>query len=208
MKKRIFHFLVIFLISFNFQYCGYNTIQELDEQVNADLAEVLNQYKRRADLVPQLVKVVEGYADFEKEVLTEVTKARGNVGSIQMTPELLNNPENFKKFQEAQSTLGNALQRLLVVSERYPNLKANENFRDLQAQLEGTENRIAVARGRYIKSVQAYNTYIRKFPGLIWAKLFGYETKVSFTTDSPENFQKMDPNISAPPQIDFKKKDK
>lgn len=208
MMGKFFQFFLVSLFVFSFQNCGFNTIQELDEQVNADLAEVLNQYKRRADLVPQLVKVVEGYADFEKEVLIEVTKARGNVGSIQMTPEMLNNPENFKKFQEAQNTLGGALQRLLVVTERYPDLKANENFRDLQAQLEGTENRIAVARGRYIKSVQAYNTYIRKFPGLIWAKIFGYQTKVSFTTDSPESFQKMDPNINAPPQIDFKKKEK
>jgi LemA protein len=201
---RNFLFLILFV--FFTQNCGFNTIQELDEQVNADMAELLNQYKRRADLIPQLVKVVESYADFEKEVLTEVTRARSSVGSLQLTPEMLKNPENFEKFQSAQSTLGGALQRLLVVAEKYPNLKANENFRDLQAQLEGTENRIAVARGRYIKSVQAYNTYIRKFPGLVWAKIFGYETKVSFTTENPDSIQKIDSNVSNPPDINFKKK--
>jgi LemA protein len=198
--------LVIFFV-FSFHNCGYNTIQELDEQVNADTAEVLNQYKRRADLIPQLVKVVEGYADFERDVLTEVTKARSSVGSLQLTPEMLKDPENLQKFQAAQSSLGGALQRLLVVSEKYPDLKANEGFRDLQSQLEGTENRIAVARGRYIKSIQAYNTYIRKFPGVVWARIFDYQVKVSLTTDNPDSIQKVDSDAISPPNIDFKKKE-
>lgn len=202
--KRII--LVLFFV-FSFQNCGYNTIQELDEQVNADTAEVLNQYKRRADLIPQLVKVVEGYADFERDVLTEVTKARSSVGSLQLTPEMLKDPENLQKFQAAQSSLGGALQRLLVVSEKYPDLKANEGFRDLQSQLEGTENRIAVARGRYIKSIQAYNTYIRKFPGVVWARIFDYQVKVSLTTDNPDSIQKVDSDAISPPNIDFKKKE-
>jgi LemA protein len=150
-----------------FMNCGYNRIQELDEEVNANMAEILNQYKRRADLIPGLVKIVEGYASHEKEVLVEITKARSSVGGLQATPELVNNPEAFKNFQNAQNSLGSALQRLLVVTERYPDLKANEGFRDLQAQLEGTENRIAVARGRYIKAVQEYNVTIRQFPTVL-----------------------------------------
>ncbi|MCB1176867.1 MAG: LemA family protein, partial [Leptospiraceae bacterium] len=182
-----------------------NRIQELDEQVKADFAEVLNQYKRRADLVPQLIKVVQAAADFEKDTLAEITKARSSVGGLQATPELINNKEAFEKFQTLQNNLGGALQRLMVVSERYPELKATEGFRDLQVQLEGTENRIAVARRRFIKSVQGYNTYIRKFPAVIWAKIFDYEVKPSFTMDNADSIQKMDSDISKPPEMDFKK---
>ena len=189
--------------------CGYNRIQELDEEVNAQMAEILNQYKRRADLIPGLVKIVEGYASHEKEVLVEIAKARSGVGGLQATPELLNNPEAFKNFQNAQNSLGSALQRLLVVTERYPELKANEGFRDLQAQLEGTENRIAVARGRYIKSVQEYNVTIRQFPTVITAKMFGYGTKSSFTTENESDIKNLPSDIVKPPEMDFgKKKDK
>ena len=189
--------------------CGYNRIQELDEEVNAQMAEILNQYKRRADLIPGLVKIVEGYASHEKEVLVEIAKARSGDGGLQATPELLNNPEAFKNFQNAQNSLGSALQRLLVVTERYPELKANEGFRDLQAQLEGTENRIAVARGRYIKSVQEYNVTIRQFPTVITAKMFGYGTKSSFTTENESDIKNLPSDIVKPPEMDFgKKKDK
>ena len=189
--------------------CGYNRIQELDEEVNAQMAEILNQYKRRADLIPGLVKIVEGYASHEKEVLVEIAKARSGVGGLQATPELLNNPQAFKNFQNAQNSLGSALQRLLVVTERYPELKANEGFRDLQAQLEGTENRIAVARGRYIKSVQEYNVTIRQFPTVITAKMFGYGTKSSFTTENESDIKNLPSDIVKPPEMDFgKKKDK
>lgn len=186
--------------------CGYNRIQELDEEVNAQMAEILNQYKRRADLIPGLVKIVEGYASHEKEVLVEIAKARSGVGGLQATPELLNNPEAFKNFQNAQNSLGSALQRLLVVTERYPELKANEGFRDLQAQLEGTENRIAVARGRYIKSVQEYNVTIRQFPTVITAKMFGYGTKSSFTTENESDIKNLPSDIIKPPEMDFGKK--
>ena len=148
--------------------CGYNQIQINDEKVTASWAEVLNQYKRRADLVPNLVNVVKGYADHEREVLTEVTKARADVAGMKVTPELVNDPAAMAKFQQAQAGLSGALSRLMVVVERYPNLKADANFRDLQAQLEGTENRISVARRDYIAAVEHYNTEIRTFPGRIW----------------------------------------
>ena len=203
MKKILFLTLILFLTN-----CGYNRIQELDEDVKAQMSEILNQYKRRADLIPSLIKVVEGYASHEKEVLTEVTKARSSVGGIQATPELLNNPQAFQNFQNAQNSLGSALQKLLVVVERYPDLKANEGFRDLQAQLEGTENRIAVARGRYIKSVQEYNTTIRKFPTVITAKIFGYDLKTSFTTENESEIKNLPSDISKPPEVNFGKKDK
>ena len=144
--------------------CGYNQIQVNDEQVKSAWAEVLNQYKRRADLIPNLVQVVQGYASHEREVLTQVTEARSRVGSMQVTPELLNDPEALARFQQAQGQLTSALSRLLVVAENYPNLKADANFRDLQAQLEGTENRITVARGRYVKAVETYNIGVRTFP--------------------------------------------
>jgi LemA protein len=179
--------------------CGYNQIQVTDEQTSAAWSEVLNQYKRRADLVPNLVSVVQGYAAHEKEVLTRVTEARAQVGSIQVTPELLNDPAAFAKFQQAQSGLGSALSRLLVVAENYPQLKADANFRDLQAQLEGTENRIAVARNRYIKAVQDYNILRRQFPTNLTGMLFGYQEKANFTVENEKA-------IAEPPKVEFGKK--
>ena len=176
--------------------CGYNQIQINDESVNAAWSEVLNQYKRRADLIPNLVSVVQGYASHEKEVLTRVTEARANVAGLKATPELINDPAAFAKFQKAQSELGGALARLLVVAENYPNLKADANFRDLQAQVEGTENRITVARNRYIKSVQEYNVSVRTFPNSLTASVMGWKTKANFTVDDEKA-------ISAPPTIKF-----
>ena len=176
--------------------CGYNQIQINDESVTAAWSEVLNQYKRRADLIPNLVSVVQGYASHEKEVLTRVTAARANVAGMKATPELINDPEAFAKFQKAQSELGGALSRLLVVSENYPNLKADANFRDLQAQVEGTENRITVARNRYIKSVQEYNISVRTFPNSLTASVMGWKTKANFTVDDEKA-------ISSPPAIKF-----
>ena len=176
--------------------CGYNQIQTIDEQVNAAWSEVLNQYKRRADLVPNLVAVVQGYASHEKEVLTRVTEARSQVGAIKATPELLNDPEAFAKFQQAQASMSSALSRLLVVAENYPQLKADANFRDLQAQVEGTENRITVARNRYIKAVQDYNVGVRTFPNNLTAMMFSYKTKPNFAVEDEKA-------ISAPPTIKF-----
>ena len=176
--------------------CGYNTLQSTDEQIKASWAEVLNQYKRRADLIPNLVNTVKGFAAQEKDVLLGVTNARSRVGSIQATPELINDPESFTKFQNAQEELSSSLSRLLVVIENYPELKSDANFRDLQAQLEGTENRITVARNRYIKAVQDYNTIVRSFPSNLTAILFGFQTKSSFTVGN-EN------EISVAPKIDF-----
>src|SRR5450755_4242965 len=155
--------------------CGYNTFQTTDEQIKASWAEVLNQYQRRADLIPNLVNTVKGFAAQEQKVLLGVTEARAKVGSIQATPELVNDPEAFAKFKAAQDQLTSALSRLLVVTENYPQLKSDQNFRDLQAQLEGTENRITVARNRYIQAVQQYNTTIRQFPGVLTAKMLGYK---------------------------------
>ena len=154
--------------------CGYNTLQSGDEQIKAAWSEVLNQYQRRADLVPNLVATVQGFANQEKEVLTRVTEARARVGSIQATPELVDNPEAFQRFQQAQGELSGALSRLIAVSENYPQLKSDANFRDLQAQLEGTENRIAVSRNRYIKSVQDFNVTVRSFPTNLTAMVFGF----------------------------------
>jgi LemA protein len=176
--------------------CGYNTLQTTDEQIKASWSEVLNQYQRRADLVPNLVNVVKGYAAHEKEVLEAVTAARSKVGSIQATPELINDPQAFAKFQAAQGELSSALSRLLAVSENYPNLKADGVFRDLQAQLEGTENRIAVARNRYIKAVQEYNVTVRSFPSNLTAKLFGYQIKPNFTVENEKALAK-------PPTVEF-----
>lgn len=176
--------------------CGYNTMQGQDEQVKASWSEVLNQYKRRADLVPNLVAAVKGFAEQEKQILIQVTEARAKVGAIQATPELINNPEAFAKFQAAQGELSSALSRLLVVTENYPNLKSDANFRDLQAQLEGTENRIAVARNRYIQAVQQFNTTVRTFPNNLTAKIFGMEVKPSFTVDNEKT-------IAEPPKVDF-----
>jgi LemA protein len=176
--------------------CGYNRIQSMDEAVKAGWAEVLNQYQRRADLVPNLVNVVKGYAAHEKDVLTQVTEARARVGSIQATPELVNNPQAFAAFQAAQGNLRSAIARLLLVAENYPNLKADGAFRDLQAQLEGTENRIAVARNRYIQSVQAYNVTVRRFPANLTAKMFNYGTKPTFAVADEQA-------VSTPPKVEF-----
>jgi LemA protein len=176
--------------------CGYNQIQINDEAVTAAWSEVLNQYKRRADLIPNLVSVVQGYASHEKEVLTRVTEARANVAGLKATPELINDPAAFAKFQKAQSELGGALARLLVVAENYPNLKADANFRDLQAQVEGTENRITVARNRYIKSVQEYNVSVRTFPNNLTAMVMSWKPKANFTVDDEKA-------ISTPPTIKF-----
>jgi LemA protein len=178
--------------------CGYNQIQVNDESVTASWSEVLNQYKRRADLIPNLVQVVQGYAAHEKDVLTQVTAARANVAGIKATPELVNDPEAFAKFQKAQGEMSSALARLLVVAENYPNLKADTQFRDLQAQLEGTENRITVARKRYIESVQNYNVGVRTFPNNLTAMVFGYKPKANFTVDDEKA-------ISSPPTVNFQK---
>ncbi len=178
--------------------CGYNDLQRQDEQIKSAWSEVLNQYQRRADLVPNLVNTVKGYAAQEERVLTEVTNARASVGSIKATPELINDPAAFAKFQAAQGELQSALSRLLVVAENYPNLKSDQNFRDLQAQLEGTENRIAVARNRYIKSVQEYNVTVRSFPTNLTAMLFKMDAKPNFAVDNEKA-------IAAPPTVDFSK---
>ncbi len=176
--------------------CGYNTLQSTDEAIKAQWAEVLNQYQRRADLIPNLVKTVEAFAKQEREVIVGVTEARSKVGSIQATPELLDDPAAFQRFQAAQGELSSALSRLLVVVERYPDLKSDTNFRELQAQLEGTENRIAVARKRYIDAVQEYNVTVRRFPSNLTAMIFGYDTKPSFTVEN-------EAAISKPPEVNF-----
>ena len=176
--------------------CGYNTLQSNDEQVKAGWSEVLNQYQRRADLVPNLVNTVKGFAAQEQKVLIEVTNARAKVGSIQATPELINDPQAFARFQAAQGELSGALSRLLAVSENYPQLKSDANFRDLQAQLEGTENRIAVARNRYIKAVQDYNVTVRSFPSNLTAMAFGFRQKPNFTVENERELGK-------PPAVDF-----
>ena len=176
--------------------CGYNTLQSGDENIKAAWAEVLNQYQRRADLVPNLVNVVKGYAAHEKDVLTEVTEARARVGAMQATPELVNDEEAFKKFIAAQGQMTSAISRLLLVAENYPQLKADGLFRDLQAQLEGTENRITVARNRYIDAVKEYNITVRSFPTNLTAMLFGHKTKPSFTVENEQA-------IAQPPKVDF-----
>lgn len=176
--------------------CGYNTLQLNDEQIKSSWSEVLNQYQRRADLVPNLVNTVKGYAAQEKSVLLGVTEARARVGSIQATPELLNDPAAFAKFQAAQGQLSSSLSRLLVVTENYPQLKSDANFRDLQAQLEGTENRITVARNRYIQSVQQYNVTIRSFPSNLTAMALGYKIKPNFAVANEEE-------VSKAPVVDF-----
>lgn len=194
MRLRLFGLLAV--VASLLSGCGYNTFQQNDEAVKASWSEVLNQYKRRADLVPNLVQVVKGYAAHEKDVLTQVTAARASVGSIQATPELVNNPAAFAKFQAAQGQLTSALSRLLVVSENYPQLKADANFRDLQGQLEGTENRITVARNRYIKAVETYNVAVRTFPNNLTAMVMGYKPKPNFTVENEQA-------IAEPPKIDF-----
>ena len=176
--------------------CGYNTFQATDEQVKAGWAEVVNQYQRRADLIPNLVATVKGEAKFEQDTLTKVIEARSKATSIQATPELINDPAAFQKFQQAQGELTGALSRLMVVTENYPNLRANQGFRDLSAQLEGTENRITVARNRYIKAVQDYNVTVRSFPSNLTAKVMGYKEKPSFTVENEKE-------ISRPPSVSF-----
>ena len=176
--------------------CGYNNIQSQDESVKAAWSEVVNQYQRRAALVPNLVRTVQGYAAQEKSVLLGVTEARAKVGTIQATPELINDEAAFKKFQAAQGELSSALKSLIAVSENYPQLKSDQNFRDLQAQLEGTENRITVARNRYIEAVRGYNVTIRSFPSNLTAMIFGYKPKPNFTVEN-------EAVISKPPTVDF-----
>ena len=178
--------------------CGYNDFQRLDEQVKSGWAEVLNQYQRRADLIPNIVATVKGEANFEQETLTKVIEARSKATSIQATPELINDPAAFNKFQQAQGELSSALSRLMVVVEQYPNLKTNQGFQDLRVQLEGTENRITVARNRYIKNVQDYNVLARSFPSNLTAMVFGYEVKPSFTVQN-------EAEISQPPKVEFGK---
>jgi LemA protein len=178
--------------------CGYNDFQRLDEQTQAAWSEVLNQYQRRADLIPNIVSTVKGEANFEQETLTKVIEARAKATSMQVTPETLNNPEAFSRFQKAQGELGGALARLMVVSEQYPNLKANQGFQDLRVQLEGTENRITVARNRYIKAVQEYNVLARQFPTNFTAMIFSYGVKPNFTVAN-------EAAVSAPPTVSFDK---
>jgi LemA protein len=184
------------MLVLNLSGCGYNTMQAQDEQIKAGWSEVVNQYQRRADLIPNLVNTVKGYAAHEKDVLTQVTEARARIGSIQATPALLNDPQAFEKFERAQGELSGALSRLLAVSENYPQLKADANFRDLQAQLEGTENRITVARNRYIKAVQDYNVTVRSFPSNLTAMAFGYAVKPNFSVQNERA-------IAVPPTVDF-----
>lgn len=176
--------------------CGYNTLQAKDEAVKAAWSEVVNQYQRRADLIPNLVNTVKGYAAQEQRVLIGVTEARAKVGSIQVTPEMLNNPELFQKFQAAQNQLTGALKSLFAVAENYPQLKSDQNFRELQSQIEGTENRITVARNRYIQAVQDYNVTVRTFPTLLTAKMFGFQTKPNFTVGN-------EAQISTAPTVSF-----
>jgi LemA protein len=193
-----FNALILLMFSLIAGGCGYNALQATDEQIKASWAEVVNQYQRRADLIPNLVETVKGFAAQEKDVLLGVTNARSKVGSIQATPELINDPQAFEKFAQAQSGLSSALSRLLVVAENYPQLKSDANFRDLQAQLEGTENRIAVARKRYIDAVREYNTIVRSFPSNLTAMVFGMKEKAQFTVENEKE-------ISKAPKVDFGK---
>ncbi len=188
--------LLIILAAMSLGGCGYNDFQRLDEQTKSAWSEVLNQYQRRADLVPNIVATVKGEANFEQETLTKVIEARAKATSIQVTPETLNNPEAFAKFQAAQGELSGALSRLMVTVERYPDLKANQGFRDLRVQLEGTENRITVARNRYIQAVQEYNVLSRSFPTNLTAMAFSYKPKSNFAVQN-------EAQISTPPQVDF-----
>ena len=198
MTFRFFNFSFAALLSLLLAGCGYNTFQTLDEQTKSAWSEVLNQYQRRADLVPNIVATVKGEAAFEQDTLTKVIEARAKATSIQVTPETLNDPAAFSKFQAAQGELGSALSRLMVVSERYPDLKANQGFRDLRVHLEGTENRITVARNRYIQTVQQYNVLARSFPNNLTAMIFGYKVKPTFAVAN-------EAQISTPPVVDFKK---
>lgn len=194
--KKIVPLALLLTTTLGLTSCGYNQFQSLDEDAKASWSEVLNQYQRRADLVPNLVATVKGYAEHEEKVLTEVADARSKVGSIQVTKDVLNDPEAFAKFQAAQGQLTGALSRLMAVAENYPNLKADQGFRDLQAQLEGTENRVTVARNRFIDSVKNYNVAIRSFPNNLTAMAFGYKTKPSFTVENEKQ-------ISTAPKVEF-----
>ncbi len=186
----------VFLLTFVLQGCGYNTLQATDESIKSSWAEVLNQYQRRSDLIPNLVSTVKGYASHEKDVFTSVTNARAKVGAIQATPELINDQAAFAKFNAAQSEMSASLGRLMLVAENYPQLKADGVFRDLQAQLEGTENRITVARNRYIQAVQDYNVTVRQFPSNLTAMMFGFSTKPTFSVAN-------ETEIAIPPKVDF-----
>ncbi len=188
--------LLIIVAALSLSGCGYNDFQKLDEQTRSAWSEVLNQYQRRADLVPNLVATVKGEANFEQETLTQVIEARAKATSVQVTPETLNNPEAFAKFQQAQGELSSALSRLMVTVERYPDLKANQSFRELRVQLEGTENRITVARNRYIQAVQQYNVLARSFPTNLTAMIFNYDPKPVFSVQN-------EAQISVPPSVDF-----
>jgi LemA protein len=194
--RRFFALAALLMATLALGGCGYNTLQSADEQIKAGWAEVLNQYQRRADLVPNLVNTVKGFAAQEQQVLLGVTNARARVGAIQATPELINDPAAFQQFIAAQGQLTSALSRLLVVAENYPQLKSDAIFRDLVAQLEGTENRITVARNRYIKAVQEYNVVVRSFPSNLTAMLFGFKEKPQFTVENEKE-------ISNAPKVDF-----
>lgn len=196
MLKKWLAVMAVMMSMFSLSGCGYNTMQTQDEAANAAWSEVLNQYQRRADLIPNLVSTVKGYATHEEEVFTKVTEARSKVGNVQLSAEDAADPEKLKQFQQAQGELSGALSRLLVVSENYPQLKADQNFRDLQAQLEGTENRIAMARNNYIKAVQTYNTTLRQFPQNITAKIFGMQARANFSVENESG-------ISNAPKVQF-----
>ncbi|VVE88206.1 LemA family protein [Pandoraea bronchicola] len=196
LRQSFVRWIALGLLTSLLSACGYNEIQVKDEAVKAAWSEVVNQYQRRADLVPNLVNTVKGYASHEQSTLTEVINARAKATSITVTPETLNDPEAFKRFQQAQGELSGALSRLMAVSENYPNLKADGLFRDLQSQLEGTENRITVARNRFIQAVQDYNVYVRQFPNNLTAKMFGYSTKPNFTVEDEKA-------ISTAPAVKF-----
>jgi len=176
--------------------CGYNAMQAADEEIKANWSEVLNQYQRRADLIPNLVATVKRFAQQEEKIFTEIADARSRIGSVQATPELVNDEAALQKFQQAQAGMSGALSKLLAISEAYPELKSDQNFRDLQAQLEGTENRVTVARNRYIEAVKTYNTMLRQFPQNLTAKLFGYKPKANFSVENERE-------ISTPPTVDF-----
>jgi LemA protein len=200
-SKNLFVLIILALFSTQFYGCGYNTLVSLEEQVTSAWSQVENQYQRRADLIPNLVKTVEGVADFEKSVLTEITEARSKVGQTKINADDLTDPDKFQKFQQSQDQLSGALSRLLMVVENYPTLKSNENFLQLQAQLEGTENRIAVERKRFNEVVQEFNTKVRSFPTLIMAKIFGFKEK--------QYFKSVTGSEKAPDvNFDFNKKDK
>lgn len=197
--KRLLSILATVWLLFSLSGCGYNQFQSLDEETKSAWSEVLNQYQRRADLVPNIVNTVKGQANFEQETLTKVVEARAKATSIQVSPETLNDPVAFNKFQQAQGELSGALSRLMAVAENYPTLKANQGFQDLRVTLEGTENRITVARNRYINSIKQYNILARSFPTNLTAKAFGYTVKPTFTVAN-------EAQISAPPAVNFDKK--